>query len=154
MCMHTYHTYTPSFVRAAIPTLVGARTCACPHVCAHASAHQQRRCAQRPAPHRRPAERVPPAVARRPGRKGGAYIVQRGYRRRVPRADVRVKRRRQAERLRAEPPAVNRRREGARMCRRGCVRARSHTRTRARTDTARGRVIVAGWHRQSVRRCS
>ncbi len=53
-----------------------------------------------------------------------------------------------------EPPAVHRRREGARMCRRGCKRARSHTHTRARTDTARGRVCAAGWHRRSVRRCS
>ena len=36
MYMHVYiHTYIPSFVRAAIPTHVGARTCACPHVCAH-----------------------------------------------------------------------------------------------------------------------
>ncbi len=52
------------------------------------------------------------------------------------------------------PHAVHSRREGARMCRRGCVRTRSQTRTRARTDTAHGRVCAAGWHRRSVRRCS
>ncbi len=50
-----------------------------------------------------PAERVPPAVALRPGRKGSAYRKQRGDTRGVPRADVRVERRRRLERLRAEP---------------------------------------------------
>ncbi len=75
--IYTYehiHTYIPSFVRAALATHVGIRACAFPHVCicahTHARAHRRRRRAQRPAPHRRPAERVPPAVARRPGRKG------------------------------------------------------------------------------------
>ena len=65
--------------------------------------------------------------------ESNAYPVQRGDGRGVPRADVRVERRRGTERLRAEPPAVNRRREGARTCRRGCVRAQVwHTRTHAR----------------------
>ena len=38
---------------------------------------------------------------------GGAYPGQRRHRRGVPRADVRVERRRRLERLRAEPPAVD-----------------------------------------------
>ncbi len=64
--MHTYiyihihafiyiHTYTPSLLRAAIPTLVDTRACACPHVCAHTRTRiGGRRRAQRLAPHRRP----------------------------------------------------------------------------------------------------
>ena len=43
-----------------------------------------------------------PAVARRPGRRGGAYKGQRGDTRGVPRADVGVERRRRGERLRVE----------------------------------------------------
>ncbi len=77
---------------------------------AHASAHTLARAHTRrmtAAPHRRPAERVPPAVARRPGREGGAYPLQRGDGRGVPRADVRVERGRRLERLRAEPHKVD-----------------------------------------------
>ena len=76
----------------------------------------------------------PPAVARRPGRKGGAYIGQRGDRRGVPRADVRVERRRVAERLRAEPAAVDP--GGKALARFGAdAWPLNRTRTRARTRT-------------------
>jgi hypothetical protein len=44
--------------------------------------------------------------------------------------------------------------EGARMCRRGCVGAQSHTHTRARAWTQHVRVCAAGPHRRSVRPCS
>jgi hypothetical protein len=45
---HTYsytykHTYDPTFVRAAIPTHVDTRACACPHVWTHARASKTRR---------------------------------------------------------------------------------------------------------------
>ncbi len=87
---------------------------------------------KRPASHQRPAERVPPAVARRPGRNGGAYPMQHGDRRGVPRADVRVKRRRPPERLRAERFAVHadgtRSHVSAQM--RGRPIARAHARAR------------------------
>ncbi len=94
-------THIPSFLRAAIPTHVDTRACErrCVRALTRASAVPPRMTA---APHRRPAERVPPAVARRPGRKGGAYPLQRGDRGGVPRADVRVERRRPMERLRAD----------------------------------------------------
>jgi hypothetical protein len=71
--------------------------------------------------------------------KGGAYLGQRGDRRGVPRADVRVERRRRGERLRAEPHAVDA--DGRALA---CVGAdacapklgtRAHT--RAHTDAAR-----------------
>jgi hypothetical protein len=97
------------------------------------------------------------------GPKGGAYIGQVGDTRGVPRADVRAERRRVGERLRAEPTAVHADgtrspwstpTERARMCRRGCERAQSHTHTHARTDAARGRVCAAGAHRRSLHRCS
>ena len=106
--MYTYThisrlSYAQLYLRTWAPAHAGAHTSA--HT--HASAHRRRRRAQRPAPHRRPAECVPPAVARRPGRKGGAYLVHVRHRRGVPRADVRVERRRRDERLRAEPPVVD-----------------------------------------------
>ena len=161
LCINIY-TYTYKYSCVHLSTLSSARpylhpwprASECLHVCARARASAvPPRTAGRAAIEARPSASATPAVARR--RAGsGAYGGQRRDRRGVPRADVRVERRRRVERLRAEPPAVNRRREGARMCRRGCVRARSHTRTRARTDTARGRVCAAGWHRRSVRRCS
>jgi hypothetical protein len=74
-----------------------------------------------------------------PGRKGGAYPGQRGDRGGVPRADVRVERRRRVERLRAEPPVVHadrtRSHVSARMRARpiahthACTRARAHGRS-------------------------
>ncbi len=124
--MHTYiyiyiYTYikNPTFLLAAIPTHVGVHTrthvgtraCACPHVCAHTQ------------------ENASAAPPRRPGRKGGAYKGQRGDRRGVPRADVRVERRRNVERLRAEPRAVEadgtRAHVSVRMCGRQIARART-----------------------------
>jgi hypothetical protein len=144
--IHTYthiHTYIPSLLRAAIPTHVDARACAGPQVCAHTRARLGgRRRAQRPAPHRRPAEHVPPAVARRPGRKGGAYIVPRDDRRSVPRADVRVECRRIVERLRAEPPAVHA--DGTRSHASAWMRGRpiAHANTRARARTQHVRACV------------
>ncbi len=154
--MYTYtHISRLSYAQLYLRTWAPAHARAHMSAHTHASAHRRRRRAQRPAP-RPTTRRARPACGCTPARagKGGAYRGQRGDRRGVPRADVRVERRRRVERLRAEPPAVNRRREGARMCRRGCMRARSHARTRVRTDTARGRVCAAGWHRRSVRRCS
>ncbi len=57
-----------------------------------------------------PAERVRHSARRRAG--SGAYIVQRGDGRGVPRADVRVESRRRVIRLRAEAARGRRRREG------------------------------------------
>ena len=68
--------------------------------CAHACANRRCRRAQPAAPHRSPAERVRRSARRRAG--SGAYRGQRGDARGVPRADVRVERRRRVERLRAE----------------------------------------------------
>jgi hypothetical protein len=122
------HNWTPAHARA--------HTSLHTHTCVHiggATAHNGPRRIDDPA------ERVPPAMARRPGRKGGAYPVQRGDRGGVPRADVRVKRRCRVERLRAEPPAVDadgtRSHVSARM--RGRPIAHVHA---ARTDAARGRI--------------
>ena len=72
-----------------------------------------------------------------PAAEGGAYPGQRGDRGGVPRADVRVERRRRLERLRAEPPAVHA--DGKALARFGAdasapgahARARAHGRTRA-----------------------
>jgi hypothetical protein len=65
------------------------------------------------------------------GRKGGAYPVQRGYTRGVPRADVRVERRRiRQERLRAEATRGPRRRN-ALACVGTETGAPNRTRTRA-----------------------
>ena len=76
----------------------------------------------------------PPALARRPGRKGGAYLVQRGDTSGVPRADVRVELRRRVERLRAEPPALDA--DGKALARFGAdAWAPDRTRTRAHTRT-------------------
>ena len=69
-----------------------------------------------------------------PGRKGGAYRGQRGDTSGVPRADVRVERRRRLERLRAEPRAVHA--GGKALARFGAdARAPDRTRTRARART-------------------
>jgi hypothetical protein len=139
--IHTYgypvfatrsYTYTRGHPRMRLPTRL--RT--------YAQAHRRSRRAQRPAPHRRPAERVPPAVARHPGRKGGAYLRHPGDTHGVPRADVRVERRRRKERLRAEPPAVDaggaRSHVSARM--HGRPIARTHARAHGRTQHVRACV--------------
>jgi hypothetical protein len=86
-----------------------------------------------------PAERVPPAAARRSGRRGGAYPVQRGDTCRVPRADVRVERRRRVERLQAEPPANHADGGRAHVSARMRVRpiAHAHTRAPGRSTCAR-----------------
>ena len=66
--------------------------------------------------------------------EGGAYRLQRGDRGGVPRADVRVERRRRGERLRAEPPAVDA--DGKALARVGAdAWPPDRTRTRARTRT-------------------
>ncbi len=73
-----------------------------------------------------------PAVARRRA-ESGAYRGQRGDTSGVPRADVRVERRRRAERLRAEPLAVDA--ERIPLARAPQIRGRpyAHARARART---------------------
>ncbi len=151
------HPCNPSLLHAATSPHVHTRACACPHVCAHTrECIGGRRRAQRPAPHRTPAERVPLAQARRPGRKGGAYPEHVRHTRGVPRADVRVERRRtlEAERLRAEPPAVHADRTRSHVSARMRARPIPHAHTRARTDAARARVCAAGPHRRSVCPCS
>jgi hypothetical protein len=88
----------------------------------------------------RAASTTPPRASRLRWRaaragEGGAYIGQVGDARGVPRADVRVERRRRVERLRAEPPAVH---AGGKAL--ACVGAdacapnRTRTRARARTQ--------------------
>jgi hypothetical protein len=123
------HTWTPAHARS--------------HTSVHtrASAHRRSRRTQRPVPHRRPGRARPAGGGAPPGRKGGAYLGQRGDRRGVPRADVRVEHRRLIECLRAEaPPAVDA--DG----RRSHVPARmrgpqiAHAHARARTGAARARV--------------
>jgi hypothetical protein len=142
--------YAQLYLRTWTPAHARAHTSAHTHTCAH----RRFRRAKRPAPHRRPAERVPPEVARRPGRKGGAYHVQRSNCGGVPRADVRVECRRIVERLRAEPHAVHA--DGTRSHVSARMRARpiANAHTRARTYAARAHVCAAGAHRRSVRRCS
>jgi hypothetical protein len=75
-----------------------------------------------------------------PGRKAGAYLIQRGDRGGVPRADVRVERRRTLERLRAEPPAVHADRTRSHVSARMRGRPIPHAHTRARTQHVRSRV--------------
>jgi hypothetical protein len=123
-------TYTRGRTRMRVPTRLRTH--------AHACAHRRDRSAQRPAPHRIPAECVPPAVARRPGKKGGAYLVQRGDRRSVPRADVRVERRRRPERLRADPPAVD---ADGRRSHVSAWTAWAPNRTRAHAHNVAGRIL-------------
>jgi hypothetical protein len=113
--------------------------------------HRQRRRARWPAPHRGPDERVRNARGGALPRAGsGAYIGQRGDRRGVPRAYVRVERLRLTERLRAEPNAVTHRRKV--LARPGAparirVRPNTHTRARAYThDRIGGRKRGAGTH--------
>jgi hypothetical protein len=78
-------------------------------------------------------------VARR--RAGsGAYIVQRGDGRGVPRADVRVERRRPTERLRAEAARGPRRREG--LARSAPMRVRPNTHAPSQTH---GRTRERVW---------
>jgi hypothetical protein len=150
---HTYrHTYIPLLLRAAISAIsahVHTHACARPH--AHIGG---------PAAHnglRRidvPAERVPPAVARRPGRKA-AHTWDNVMTAAVFHAPMFA--------LNADawvnacaprPPAVHaggrRSHVSARM--RGTPIAHAHT--RARTDAARARACAAGPHRRSVHRGS
>jgi hypothetical protein len=142
MCVGYTHTCKPSLLRAAIPTHGHTRACARPHVCAHVRARIGGPAAHN-GPRRTddPAERVPPAVARRPGRKGGAYIAKVGDTRGVPRADVRVERRRLGERLRAEATRGPRRRK-ARARVGADAWAPNRTRTHARAQTQHVRACV------------
>ncbi len=135
------HTYNPSFVRAAIPTLVATRACACPHGCARTRARASAappRTTARAAPTTRPsASRL--RWPRRSGRRGGAYKSHVRHRRGVPRADVRVERRRRVERLRAEPAVHT---DGTRSHASARMRARpiAHAHARARTQHVRACV--------------
>ena len=73
--------------------------------------------------------------------ESGAYVGQRGDSRGVPRADVRVERRREGECLRAEPPAVDA--DGKAPARFGAdAWAPNRTRTRAHTDAHVRRVCT------------
>jgi hypothetical protein len=124
----------------------------------HARAH--RRCRPRTTgraasmPSRaRPEQMRWPCGGAPPGRKGGAYIGQRGDRHGVPRADVRVERIRTVEYLRAGAPRGPRRSDSARMCRREYVRARTHTHTRAHIS-GHVRVRAARIHQRSDPPCS
>jgi hypothetical protein len=138
-----------------MPTNVHTRACACPHVCAQTHIGGRRR-AQRPTPHRTPAERVALALARRPGAEKAAHTEDNEVTDAVFHAPMSA--------LNADAPLNacepshprSTPTSRARMCRRERVGARSHTRTRtrARTDAARGRACAAGPHRRSVRPCS
>ena len=145
-CMHTYiykyrHTYTHMRITRLCYAQLCAHTWAPAHARAHTSAHTRARAsAVPPRTTARAASTTPPRASRLRWRaaragKGGAYHVQRGDTRGVPRADVRVERRRRAERLRAEPPAVH---AGGKAL--ACVGAdacapnRTRTRARARTQ--------------------
>ncbi len=146
-----------SLLRAAIPTHVGARACAGPRICARtrarASAAPPRTTARAASTTRRAR---PACGGAPPGRKGGAYIVQRGHTRGVPRADVCVERRRPtgaSERLRDEPHVVHA--GGTRSHVSARMRGRPNiTRTRARARTQHVPVCAAGPHRRSVHLCS
>jgi hypothetical protein len=149
MCKRVTHTHVYKYIfgcmyRASPPagrtyTHGPAQESACS--CAHARAHRRCRRAQRAAPHRSPAERVRRSACRRA--ESGAYRAQRGHTRNVPRADVRVERRRRPERLRAEPPAVPADGGRAHVSAQMCVRPIARAHTRARTDAARARVCAA-----------
>ncbi len=160
VCIYTFmsiHTWKPSLLRAAIPTHGDTRACARPHICAHTRARASAVAAAHNGPRRidDPAERVPPAVARRPGRRGGANPGQVGDTRGVPRADVRDERRRLHECLRAEPRAVDADARRSHVSAR--IRARpslAHSHTRARMDAASEHMCAAGRHRRSVHRFS
>ncbi len=91
---------------------------------AHTHAHRWCRRARRAAPHRRPAERVRDACGGAPPADSGAYLYQGRGARSVPRADVRVERRRRPERLQAEPHAVHADGKGFRGS--AWIRARPH----------------------------
>jgi hypothetical protein len=77
--------------------------------------------------------------------KGGAYPGQRGDRGGVPRADVRVERRRPRERLRAEPSTVHA--DGTRTCVGADAWVPKRTRTNGRSTCAR---VSAVPHRRYV----
>ncbi len=142
-CMHTYiykyrHTYTHMRITRLCYAQLCAHTWAPAHARAHTSAHTRARAsAVPPRTTARAASTTPPRASRLRWRaaragEGGAYIGQRGDARGVPRADVRVERRRRLERLRAEPPAVHA--GGKALARVGAhARApdRAHTRARA-----------------------
>ncbi len=79
-----------------------------------------------------------------PGRKGGAYTIQRCDTCGIPRVDVRVERPREFEHLRAEATrGPRRRKERARTDRRAYAGAKTATRMRTRGRTG-GRVDWAG----------
>ena len=124
---HTYiHTYIYIYIYIYIYNIYA---CICTSV--HTS---QRSCAQLYLTRGRPRWRAARA-------EGGAYLGQRGDRGGVPRADVRVERRRRVERLRAEPPAVDA--GGKALARVGAdASAPNRTRARAHTDAHVGRVCT------------
>ncbi len=71
-----------------------------------------------------------------------AYLAQRGNRRSVPRADVRVERRRRGERLRAEPHAVHADRKGSHVSAQIRERPKTHAHALTRMDAHVGVSVV------------
>ncbi len=134
-CM--YRSFPP---RGRAYTQAHAQASAC--TCAHARAHRRCRRAQPAAPHRSPAERVRHSARRRAG--SGAYPVQRGDRRGVPRADVRDESRRRVERLRAEAARGRRRRARARTIQVFSIKAEPAARA-ANACTRRRSITIARW---------
>ncbi len=97
-------------------------------LCTRRRAHRRRRRTQRPAPHRRPAERVLPEVARRRAGKAAhtAYNVVTDAVFHAPMFALNAF----ADSNACEPSHPRSTpTERARMCRRGCVCAQSHTHT-------------------------
>jgi hypothetical protein len=147
ICIHT-HTSNLSSAQPSLHTWAPAQP----------SAYTSARI-RRAAAHNRPRriEDRPSAVLRRPRwhaarAESGAYIVQLSDRRSVPRADVRVERRRRAERLRAEAARGRRRRKAlARAAR--ITWAPILTRARARTCAHVGASVAHARIRRSDLPC-
>jgi hypothetical protein len=123
-----------------------------------ARAHRRSRRAQRHAPHRRPGRARPAAVARRRAEKAAHTEAMSDtdavFHAPMFALNAEVEDSTSKENACGPNHPRSTPTEGARMCRRGCVRAQSHTHTRAHTDAARVRVCAAGPHRRSARRGS
>ena len=135
MCRYLFsHSCVPKFLCMAMHTHVDTRgseyVYTRTHVCARASAVSSRTSA---APHRAPTERARCGGA--PPAESGAYPGQRGERRDVPRADVRVERRRRFKRLRSTPSRTSAAPHRARPPRCGRRPKAAHTCCNEVTDT-------------------